>query len=65
MLSRQIKAEEQKHLAEHTKQMENKRSLEYQYNQRRDQISLDSPPSNRYNDDQRPEKHNGEERFKI
>ena len=38
MLSRQMQTEEQKCLAEHIKQIENKRSLEYQHNQRRDQI---------------------------
>ena len=41
MLSRQIQAEEQKCLAEHIKQIEHKRSLEYQHNHRRDQIILD------------------------
>ena len=39
MLSWQIQAEEQKHLAEHNKLIENKRSLEYQYNQKRDQTT--------------------------
>ena len=43
MLSGQIQAEEQKCLAEHIKQIETKRSLEYQHNQRRDQIIPDSP----------------------
>ena len=56
MLSREIQAEEQKHLVEHIKQIQNKRSLEYQCNQSRDQIIPDPPPSNRYNDDLRPEK---------
>ena len=43
MLSRLIKVEEQKHFAEYIKQIENKRSLEYQHKQRRDQIIPDPP----------------------
>ena len=64
MLSRQIQAKEHKCLAEHIKQIENKRSLEYEHNQRRDQIIPDPPLSNIHNDDQRPEKYMSEERFK-
>ena len=41
MLSCQIQAEEQKYLAEHFKQIENKRSLEYQHNQRIEQVIPD------------------------
>ena len=63
MLSRKIQAEEQKCLAEHIKQIENKRSLEYLLNQRRDQSIPHHPLSNRYTDDQRPEKYNSEQRF--
>ena len=47
MLSRQIHAEEQKHLVEHIKQIENKRSLKYQCNQMRDQIIPDPLSPNR------------------
>ena len=50
MLSRQIQAEEQKGLAQHIKQIENKRSHKYQHNQSRDQIIPDSPSHSRYND---------------
>ena len=62
MLSRQIQVEEQNHLAEDIKQIENKRSLEYQHDQREDQIISDPPFSNRHAEDQRPE-NNSEERF--
>ena len=48
MLSRQIQAEEQKYLAEHIKQIENKRSLEYECNQVRDKIIPDHPSPNIY-----------------
>ena len=57
MFSWQIQAEEQKHFAEHIRQTENKRSIEYQ------QTSSDPPLSNRHTDDHRPEKYNSEERF--
>ena len=63
MLSKQIQVKEQKYFEQHLKQVENKRSHEYQCNQMRDQIILDSPFPNRFNDDQKPGKHNCEERF--
>ena len=46
MLSWQIQAEEPKCLAEHLRQIENKRSSEYQ------QTTPDHPVSNRHTDDQ-------------
>ena len=51
-------------MAEHVKQIENKRSFEYQHNQRRDQIIPNPLLSNRHTDDQRPEKYTPKERFK-
>ena len=63
MLSQQFQAEEQKLLVEHIKQIENKRSLEYQHNQKRDQTIPNPPLSNRHTDDQRPEKYNSKGRF--
>ena len=57
MLSWQIQAEEQKCLAEQIKQIENRRSLEYQ------QTTLDPPLLNRHTDDQSPEKFTNEERL--
>ena len=64
VLSWQIQAEEQKYLAEHIKQIENKRSFEYQYNKKTDQTTPDPPLSNRYTENQRPEYYNSEERLK-
>ena len=60
MLSRQLQAEEQKHLVEHIKQIENKRSFKYQCNQMRDEIIPYPPSPNRYNDDQSPAKCDSE-----
>ena len=56
VLSWQIQAEE-KSLAEHIRQIENKRSIEYQ------QTTPDPPLLNRHTDEQRPEKLTNEERF--
>ena len=58
MLSRQIKAEERKCLAEDIRQMKNKRSLEYQ------QITPDPPLLVRHTDNKRQEKFTNEERLK-
>ena len=57
MLSWQIQAEEQNILVEHIKQLENKRSLEYQ------QTTPDPPLLNRHTDGQKPEKFTNEERL--
>ena len=60
---RQIQAEEQNPFEEHIKQVENKRSHEYQCNQRGDQIIPDPPSQDRYKDDQRPGKCNCEDKL--
>ena len=57
VLSQQIQAEEHKHLAEHIKQIENKRSPAYQ------QTTKDPPLLNRHTDNQRPENYDNEEMF--
>ena len=44
-------------MTEHVRQIQNKRSLEYQ------QTTLDTPLLNRYTGNQRQEKYNSEERF--
>ena len=51
MLSRHIQAERAKVFGRANKQIENKRSLEYQCNKMRDQIILDNPSPYRYNGD--------------
>ena len=62
MLLRHIQEEEQKHFEECLKQVENKRTHEYNHNQSRDWIIPDPSSLDRYND-QRPEKHGCDERF--